>query len=653
MKVWKLRGLTLALVVFAAACSSETGNNSGGTGTTDTGATSDGSGSNDGTGATDGTGGTDAGGTDAGATDTGGSDATASDAGGDTAATDTSVSDTTVTDTTVTDSTVTDATETDAAGEGSCAGKCGKYTAGASCQCDEYCSDEGDCCSDYVALCEGGTDAGSDAGTDAGSDTTDTGADTAAPECTQDSDCKDASKPKCDAGICIPDVTGAIKGDTLKAGDLFITEVMADSTAVADDVGEWFEVKNNTDKVIDLRGLQIEDKNAKPHTIAGSMPVLLAAGGFAVFCANGDKTKNGGVDCTYTYGADVKLTNTSDTIKLGHGTTVVIAVTYQDGISNGGWPTILKGHAVQLAPGVTNTVDNADGNNWCVAQDAFGAGDFGTPGKANPACGADADKDGFLDSVDNCPNDSNPSQYDEDSDGIGNSCDNCPKVMNKDQADSDKDGVGDACPGAVCGDNKKEDPEECDDGNKIDGDGCSATCKIESASLKAGDLVITEMHIDPSFVGDSAGEFLEVYNPTDKAITLDGILIVNKTNKHTIAPTAPLVVQPKGYIVMGINDDMSKNGGVKVDYVWKGIALGNSGSDIALMAGDVEVDKVAYPGSGTSGWPKYKNGASLQLNPSKLDAKSNDDGANWCESTTEITAGGDKGSPGKANEACK
>ena len=34
-------------------------------------------------------------------------------------------------------------------------------------------------------------------------------------------------------------------------------------------------------------------------------------------------------------------------------------------------------------------------------------------------------------------------------------------------------------PGAVCGNNIKEGTEQCDDGNKVNGDGCSSTCKIE------------------------------------------------------------------------------------------------------------------------------------------------------------------------------
>jgi Ca2+-binding RTX toxin-like protein len=72
----------------------------------------------------------------------------------------------------------------------------------------------------------------------------------------------------------------------------------------------------------------------------------------------------------------------------------------------------------------------------------------------------DADEDGVLDSVDNCPETSNADQGDGDGDGIGDACqaepdadedgvsdeaDNCPEVANEEQIDSDGDGIGDAC----------------------------------------------------------------------------------------------------------------------------------------------------------------------------------------------------------------
>ena len=38
------------------------------------------------------------------------------------------------------------------------------------------------------------------------------------------------------------------------------------------------------------------------------------------------------------------------------------------------------------------------------------------------------------------------------------------------------------CPAAVCGNRIREGTEECDDGNTVDGDGCSAECAGEAAT---------------------------------------------------------------------------------------------------------------------------------------------------------------------------
>ncbi len=75
----------------------------------------------------------------------------------------------------------------------------------------------------------------------------------------------------------------------------------------------------------------------------------------------------------------------------------------------------------------------------------------------------DADDDGVVDYLDNCPQVPNPSQADEDGDGLGDVCDepvgpkdsdddgivdakdNCPKLRNPGQEDADHDGIGDVC----------------------------------------------------------------------------------------------------------------------------------------------------------------------------------------------------------------
>ena len=62
----------------------------------------------------------------------------------------------------------------------SCAGKCGKFDSNSSCQCDAQCSQYGDCCKDYEALCAG-------------------------EGCKADADCDDSldcTDDKCEAGKC-------------------------------------------------------------------------------------------------------------------------------------------------------------------------------------------------------------------------------------------------------------------------------------------------------------------------------------------------------------------------------------------------------------------------------------------------------------------
>ena len=107
---------------------------------------------------------------------------------------------------------------------------------------------------------------------------------------------------------------------------------------------------------------------------------------------------------------------------------------------------------------------------------------------------ADADSDGVLDGVDNCPTIANTDQIDTDRDGMGDACDsdddgdgdadgadNCPLVANADQLDTDGDGIGNVCDSDDDGDGDADGADNCPlvanaDQLDTDGDGQGNAC---------------------------------------------------------------------------------------------------------------------------------------------------------------------------------
>ena len=97
------------------------------------------------------------------------------------------------------------------------------------------------------------------------------------------------------------------------------------------------------------------------------------------------------------------------------------------------------------------------------------------------------------------------------------------------------------------------------------------------------ELYITEVMANPSQVSDSNGEWFELYNPTNEAVSLNGITLSdNGANSHLINNPAPLLVDPGQYFVLGKNANELTNGGYSVDYQYSGFTLGNTDDEIIL-----------------------------------------------------------------------
>ena len=172
-------------------------------------------------------------------------------------------------------------------------------------------------------------------------------------------------------------------GFSQSAGDIVVTEFMNDSDAVSDTVGEWLELYNATGSDIDLNGWTLKDDGSDSHTFTTS--IIVPAGSYFVMGRGADSTVNGGVNLDHSYGDGVfTMANAADEIVLLSPRSVEIdRIVY--GV--GGFPDGGPGFSISLDPNQL-AGDNNLAANWCLSTSVFGAGDYGTPGVENDACGA-------------------------------------------------------------------------------------------------------------------------------------------------------------------------------------------------------------------------------------------------------------------------
>lgn len=177
-------------------------------------------------------------------------------------------------------------------------------------------------------------------------------------------------------------------------------------------------------------------------------------------------------------------------------------------------------------------------------------------------------------------------------------------------------------------------------------DGSDYSPGVEDNATTLPFLVITEIMQNPDAVGDSDGEWFEIYNAGSSTIDINGYKIKDGgSDNHTINNSGSLNISSDSYLVLGTNVNTSTNGNVTVDYEYSGISLTNSDDEIILtMADDTEIDRVEYTGS--SPWPD-PTGASMTLNMNEL--TNNNIGSNWYEATSSY-GDGDLGTPGALND---
>lgn len=159
----------------------------------------------------------------------------------------------------------------------------------------------------------------------------------------------------------------------------------------------------------------------------------------------------------------------------------------------------------------------------------------------------------------------------------------------------------------------------------------------------AGDIVISELMIDPVALTDTRGEWIEVYNASSRPIDLRGWTLRDASSSHAIDGPAPLVVAPGAYAVLATDASEIVACGIGALYDYASVTLNNSGDAIALLHCGAVIDEVVYGAD--------QPGSASGVTPSALDATANDDWSRWCPATAVMTCG-DRGTPAAVNEVC-
>ena len=163
------------------------------------------------------------------------------------------------------------------------------------------------------------------------------------------------------------------------AGELVITEFMANPAAVSDSAGEWFELRALA--AFDLNGLELgkEVGDGPLETIDVAECIELSAGETALLARNNDSAANGGlpeVDVEFGF----SLNNSNSGLFVASDGDLLDAIT---------WTSVADGSSTSLDPGSYDPDLNDTANNvapWCYASQPYGDGDNGSPKADNPSC---------------------------------------------------------------------------------------------------------------------------------------------------------------------------------------------------------------------------------------------------------------------------
>jgi cysteine-rich repeat protein len=175
------------------------------------------------------------------------------------------------------------------------------------------------------------------------------------------------------------------KIESFEVGSVVITEFHHTPVAGGSN-GEFVELKNMTDKPIDIAGWELSDaKRDRVRILPDSGSLVIEPQGLLVLAKNGDPKVNGGFAPDWVYGGRFTMAAPNDEIILSWNGTVIDEVRYEIGVND--WPAA-KGASVNLDVSCIDHEFNDWGFFWCAtwADHRLPGGDAATPGTTNHTC---------------------------------------------------------------------------------------------------------------------------------------------------------------------------------------------------------------------------------------------------------------------------
>jgi hypothetical protein len=101
-----------------------------------------------------------------------------------------------------------------------------------------------------------------------------------------------------------------------------------------------------------------------------------------------------------------------------------------------------------------------------------------------------------------------------------------------------------------------------------------------------GEIVLTEIMVNPKNVTDANGEYIELFNCSGRTFSLDGYILKDDgSDTHTITSGGTLVLNPHSFIILASSNNPLGDGSLVPNYVYpySSFQLGNNGDEIVLQ----------------------------------------------------------------------